>query len=219
LPIGPNNVSYGITGEAPNQRATATGVIGEDNIYNATLNDLPWRQVKPADIISEPEASEDIGEDTSSNPSHGKRIYNILLTKDNLPETIEEIYASFDEYLKYWVEKENKLPIVSSENASLSWKAANSTVTDKTNQFQAKFWKDYYDYVNVEDFNSSNPSISDFRIFFKRDENGSATSEPAGEYMQIGSSRIIRFSDGTVIKDEHYKDYIDPTTKELKPPK
>jgi prepilin-type N-terminal cleavage/methylation domain-containing protein len=219
LPTGPNNVSYGITGEAPNQRATATGVIGEDILNGTTLNDLPWRQVKPAEVISEPEASEDIGEDTSSSPSHGKRIYKILLTKDNLPGTIEEIYASFVEYLVYWMEEnDNELPFVSSANASLSWTAANYTGTDKTNLFQAKFWKDYYDYVNVEDFNSSNHSISDFKIFFKRDENGSATSKPAGVYMQIGSSYIIRFSDGTVIKDEHYKDYIDPTTEELKPP-
>jgi prepilin-type N-terminal cleavage/methylation domain-containing protein len=219
VPSGPGSVSYGITGEAPNQRATATGEVGKDKLSGTTFDNLPWREVKPA-VVTDSEAGEDNGEDTSSSPDHGKRIYKILLTKDNLPETIEEIYASFDEYLKDWTEEnESKLPIVHSANASLSWNADKYTGTDKTNLFQAKFWKDYYDFVNVDGFNSSNSSISDFKIFFKRDENGSATSEPAGVYMQIGSSYIIRFSDGTIIKDKHYNDYIDSNTKELKSPK
>ncbi|MEI7885403.1 MAG: prepilin-type N-terminal cleavage/methylation domain-containing protein [Clostridia bacterium] len=146
------------------------------------------------------------------------KVYVILLTASDLPKTIEEIYFSFDDYLKEWMKNEGKLPIVASANASSTWTAANYTGTDKTNIFQAKFWNDYYKYVNVDGFNSSNASISDFKIFFKRDTQGVVTAESAGVYLQIGGNSMIRFSDGTVIKNKHYSTYIDSITKELKPP-
>jgi len=151
-------------------------------------------------------------------PYHGKRIYDILLTPTALPNTMEEIYSSFDVFLEQWMQDEGKLPIVNQSNTSLSWSAANYTGTDKTNLFQAKFWNDYFALVDVDDFNASNSSISDFKIFFKRDSYGVVTSEPAGVYLQIGGSRIIRFSDETVISNKHYSTYIDPITKELTPP-
>lgn len=63
VPLGPENVSYGITGEAPNQRAAATGVIGKEKFSDATLNELPWRQSKPSDVKPEPEVGKDDKED------------------------------------------------------------------------------------------------------------------------------------------------------------
>jgi prepilin-type N-terminal cleavage/methylation domain-containing protein len=44
VPTGPGNVSYGIIGEASNQRATATGAVGKDTLNGTTFNDLPWRK-------------------------------------------------------------------------------------------------------------------------------------------------------------------------------
>ncbi|NCB42044.1 MAG: pilin [Clostridia bacterium] len=151
-------------------------------------------------------------------PYHGNRVYDILLTSTALPKTMEEIYSSFDVFLAQWMQDEGKLPLVNQSYASLSWNAANYTGTDKTNLFQAKFWNDYFSLVDVEDFNSTNPTISDFKIFFKRDSYGVVTSEPAGVYLQIGGSRMIRFSDETVVSNKHYSTYIDPVTKELTPP-
>lgn len=46
VPSGPGSVSYGINGEAPNQRATATGAVGKDMLDRTTFNDLPWRKAK-----------------------------------------------------------------------------------------------------------------------------------------------------------------------------
>jgi prepilin-type N-terminal cleavage/methylation domain-containing protein len=151
-------------------------------------------------------------------PHHGLRIYDIVLASSALQKTMQEITSSFDNYLKVWTGNGNQIPIVNSVNASLSWNSANYTGTDKTNIFQAKFWNDYYKFVNVTGFNSSNAAIADFKVFFKRDTKGVVTSELAGVYLQIGGSSMIRFSDGTVVTNKHYSNYIDPNTKQLKPP-
>ena len=43
IPSGPDGITdYGITGDAPAQRATVTGKIGSDNLQEATLDTLPW---------------------------------------------------------------------------------------------------------------------------------------------------------------------------------
>jgi prepilin-type N-terminal cleavage/methylation domain-containing protein len=65
VPSGPGSVSYGITGEAPNQRATATGEVGKDKLSGTTFDNLPWREVKPA-VVTDSEAGEDNEEDTSA---------------------------------------------------------------------------------------------------------------------------------------------------------
>ena len=149
---------------------------------------------------------------------HGQRVYDIVLTASALPKTMEEITDSLDNFLKVWMKNEAKIPLVNQTNGSLTWSAANYTGTAATNLFQKKFWTDYYEFANVEGFNSSNASISDFKIFFKRDSNGIVTSEVAGVYLQIGSSSMIRFADGTVVSKKHYSIYVDPVTKQLMPP-
>ncbi len=59
VPVGPANVSYGITGDAPNQRASATGFIGKDKFSNVTLNELPWKKGKVPDIKPDPGEGKD----------------------------------------------------------------------------------------------------------------------------------------------------------------
>jgi prepilin-type N-terminal cleavage/methylation domain-containing protein len=78
VPTGPGNVSYGIIGEAPNQRATATGVIGKDNISDATLNDLPWRQAYSYEVTNEREIG---GEDDVDLSKAHSTLSNYLLTE------------------------------------------------------------------------------------------------------------------------------------------
>lgn len=159
----------------------------------------------------------DTEEHTVLCPNHGKRVYDIQFTALAFPKTMDELSISFDDYMKVWMEKEGKLPVVNAANASLSWSAANYTGTDKTNLLQAKFWNDYYEFANVSGLNSTNTIISDFKVFFKRNASGVATSEVAGVYFQVGGMNMIRFSDGTTVTKSHYSNYIDPITKELKP--
>jgi len=144
--------------------------------------------------------------------------YNIVLTKAALTDTVGEIYTSFEAFSQIWLAKEGKLPSVNSTNGSLTWSSATYSGTIQSSLFSAKFWNEYYKYVSVTGFDSSNDDISDFKLFFKRDSNGNITSEIAGVYIQIGSARRIFFPDGTVVEDQHYSKYVDPTTKQLVQP-
>ncbi|GEM_PF-2210795 len=144
--------------------------------------------------------------------------YSIVLSAGAMNNTIKEIYSSFSDYLVAWMAKENKLPVVNYTNGSSSWNAPLYSGSDKTNLFQAKFWSEYYEFVNKEGFNATNAQISDFKVFFKHDAEGRITPDFAGVYLQLGGERRIFFSDGTVIANKHYGGYIDATTRELTPP-
>ena len=95
----------------------------------------------------------------------GKKDYAIVLSANALSNTIKEIYTSFDDYLTDWMARENKMPIVNNTNGSLSWNAPLYEGADKTNLFQAKFWNEYYQFVDKDGFNATNKQISDFKIF------------------------------------------------------
>lgn len=90
--------------------------------------------------------------------------------------------------------------------------------TDKTNLFIAKFWNEYFSFAGVTDFDATNSQISNFKVFFNRDSNGAITSEAADVYLQLGSSRSIYFSNGTIVTKQHYSSYVDATTKQLVAP-
>jgi len=154
----------------------------------------------------------------SSISDQGKKNYAIVLNANAMNNTIKEVYASFADYVTDWMSKENKMPVVNYTNGSLSWSAALYTGTDKTNLFQEKFWNEYFQFVGVQDFNATNPKISDFKVFFKRDGNGNITSDIAGVYLQTGGDRRIYFSDGEMIANQHYSNYIDTSTRQLMPP-
>lgn len=141
--------------------------------------------------------------------------YNVLLTKSDLDGTVKATYVSFEDYMKIWMVQESGMPIVNSTNGSLSWSSANYTGEYKTNLFQAKFWNEYFEYVGVPNFNATNSDISDFKVFFKRDNLGNITSDVAGVYMQIGSARSIYFSNGEVVTNMHYSSFIDSTSRQL----
>ncbi len=151
-------------------------------------------------------------------PDQGKKGYTIVLNSSALNNTIKEVYVSFADYVSDWMLKENKMPVVNYANGSLSWGSALYTGTDKTNLFQAKFWDEYFQFVGVKDFNATNNQISDFKVFFKRDGNGVITSDVAGVYLQIGGDRRIYFSNGEMIANQHYNNYIDTNVRELRPP-
>jgi prepilin-type N-terminal cleavage/methylation domain-containing protein len=78
VPSGPGSISYGITGEAPNQRATATGVVGKDTLERTTLNDLPWRQAYSYEVTNEREIG---GEDEVDLSKTLSTLSNYLLTE------------------------------------------------------------------------------------------------------------------------------------------
>jgi prepilin-type N-terminal cleavage/methylation domain-containing protein len=146
---------------------------------------------------------------------YGNLSYNIILTPQELSSTVDEAYRAFVNFTEIWMAEESKIPITNSSNGSLSWSSANYTGTSSTNLFTAKFWNSYFEYVDVPDFNASNSSISDFKVFYERDEIGNITSSVAGVYIQIGGTRSIYFSNGEVVNNAHYSSYIDPTLKEL----
>ena len=151
-------------------------------------------------------------------PEQGKKDYVILLNSNALNNNIKEVFVSFTDYVSDWMLKENKMPLVNYANGSLSWSSALYNGTDKTNLFQAKFWNEYFKFVNVTDFNATNNQISDFKVFFKRDGNGNITSAVAGVYLQIGGNSRIYFSNGTMIVNKHYSGYINTNNRELSPP-
>jgi prepilin-type N-terminal cleavage/methylation domain-containing protein len=151
-------------------------------------------------------------------PDQAKKDYTIDLSSKALSNTTKEVYVSFADYVSDWMLKGNKMPIVNYTNGSLSWSSALYTGTDKTNLLQAKFWTDYYQFVDEKDFNATNSQISDFKVFFKRDANGNVTSDVAGVYLQIGGDRRIYFSNGGMIANQHYSNYIDTKARELRPP-
>lgn len=151
-------------------------------------------------------------------PVQDKKDYAIILNAGAMNNTIKEIYSSFVDYLVDWMAKENKMPIVNSANGSLSWNAPLYDGSDKTNLFQAKFWNEYYQFVDKEAYNATNAQISDFKVFFKRDASGNIIPDMAGVYLQLGGERRIYFSNGTMIANKHYAGYIDATTRELNPP-
>jgi len=148
----------------------------------------------------------------------GKNNYPIVLNSNALNNTIKEIFVSFTDYVSDWMSKGNKMPVVNYTNGSSSWNSALYTGTDKTNLLQAKFWNEYFQFVNVTDFNATNKQISDFKVFFKHDGNGNITSDIAGVYLQIGGDSRIYFSNGTTVVNKHYSNYINTNTRELKPP-
>ena len=147
----------------------------------------------------------------------GKNNYTIVLNSNALNNTIKEIFVSFTDYVSDWMSKGNKMPVVNYTNGSSSWNSALYTGTDKTNLLQAKFWNEYFQFVNVNDFNATNKQISDFKVFFKHDGNGNITSDIAGVYLQIGGDSRIYFSNGTTVVNKHYSNYINTNTRELKP--
>ena len=151
-------------------------------------------------------------------PDQGKKDYTIVLNSSALNNTIKEIFVSFADFVSDWMSQEDKMPVVNYTNGSLSWNSALYTGTDKTNLFQAKFWNEYFQFVDAKDFSATNNQISDFKVFFKRDGNGNITSDVEGVYLQIGGDRRIYFSNGEMITNKHYSNYIDASTRELKSP-
>jgi prepilin-type N-terminal cleavage/methylation domain-containing protein len=141
--------------------------------------------------------------------------YNIVLTTQALSNTVGEIFNAFEDFTAIWMEDESRMPQTNSTNGSLSWSSANYTGTASNNVFIAKFWNTYYAYVDQPGFNASNTSISDFKVFFKRDSSNNITPEVAGVYIQIGGTRTIYFSNGQVVNNVHYGVYVDSTRKEL----
>jgi type II secretory pathway pseudopilin PulG len=151
-------------------------------------------------------------------PEQGKKDYVILLNSNALNNTIKEVFISFTDYVSDWILKEKKMPVVNYTNGSSSWNSALYTGTDKTNLFQARFWNEYFQFVDEKDFNAANNQISDFKVFFKRDGNGNTTSDIAGVYLQIGGNSRIYFSNGTMIVNKHYSNYVNTKIREFRPP-
>jgi len=141
--------------------------------------------------------------------------YTILLTSQGLSNTGQEIFSSFDDFVSIWMSEESKMPLTNSTNGSLSWNSANYTGTSTTNLFIAKFWTTYFSYVDQPEFNATNAAISDFKVFFERDESGNILPSVAGVYIQVGGTRTISFANGEIVNNVHYSSYIDPNSKKL----
>lgn len=146
---------------------------------------------------------------------YGNHSYNIVLTSQELSNSIKEVYDAFVDFTDIWMTEEGKIPVTNSTNGSLSWTQANSTTQWADNIFAAKFWNSYYDFVNEPGFDASSINVSDFKVFFQRDSQGNITSSVAGVYIQIGGTRSIYFANGEIVNQAHYGSYIDPNLKEL----
>ena len=146
------------------------------------------------------------------------RKYDIDLDPEALDVTIKEIFSSFEDFIDGWVQKEGKIPTVNHANGSSSWNSPSYSGADPTNLFTSKFWSEYYAYVNVDGFDATNKRISDFKVFFKRDADGNATSELAGVYLQVGSERRLYFPSGVTVSKQHYSRFVDHTSRQLVSP-
>jgi Tfp pilus assembly protein PilE len=142
----------------------------------------------------------------------------ISLDPENISGATQQIYVSFEIYIDKWLEENATMPVFNQSNASLSWSAANYTGTSQTNIYAADFWIGYFIYADTEGFDANNPSISDFKVFFKRDHNGMITSDIVAVYLQIGGSRSIYFDNNINIIQTHYSSYLDTSTKQIIPP-
>lgn len=142
----------------------------------------------------------------------------ISLVPDHLDGAVLQIFTSFEIYIADWLEENEVMPAFNQTYASLSWSAANYTGTSQTNIFAADFWLGYFEFADTEDLNADNPDISDFKIFFKRDEEGTITSELVAVYIQMGGKRSIYFDNGVTVNQVHYSTYLDSETNQIIPP-
>lgn len=139
----------------------------------------------------------------------------IILDRQNLDITTQQIYNSMLYYIDAWIEDNSVLPVRHSMYGSLSWNSANYTGTSQTNLFAAEFWNGYFDFANTDGLNADNSQISDFKIFFDRTDEGVMTNTLVAVYLQMGGQRAIYFSNGVVVTNTHYSAFYDSENFEI----
>jgi len=142
----------------------------------------------------------------------------ITLDKNNLDITTSQVASSMDFYIDTWLEEYGMMPVYNQTYASLTWSSANYVGSSSTSIFAANFWIGYFEFADTEGLNSTNPDISDFKVFFKRDEFGKITREITAVYIQMGSKSSIYFTNGVTVLKTHYSVFLDSVTHELVAP-
>jgi len=150
-------------------------------------------------------------------PLTPQKTYNIDLGKDALKNTVKDLFASFEDYVKVWQSEQNKMPQAATATGYTSWNAALQADSPyAANRLSAKFWNEYFQYLGEKAINATNSEIADFKLFFKHDQAGNATPDIAGVYLKtVNGFSGIYFSTGEVISGNekngayHYKNYIE----------
>jgi prepilin-type N-terminal cleavage/methylation domain-containing protein len=142
----------------------------------------------------------------------------ITLDKNNLDITTYQVATAMDFYIDAWLEEYVTMPVYNQTYASLTWSSANYVGSSSTSIFAANFWIGFFEFADTEGLNSTNPDISDFKVFFKRDEFGKITREITAVYIQMGSKSSIYFTNGVTVFKTHYSVFLDSVTHELVAP-
>jgi hypothetical protein len=139
----------------------------------------------------------------------------VVLDSDNLDVTTQQVMGSFNMFIEDWLSNNEAMPVRNGNNGSMSWKDANNTGEWKDTKLKAQFWNEYFEYADSDGLNANNSEISDFLVFFEKDDEGNYTSDISGVYIQMGGKRSIYFANGSVVNQQHYSSYIDSDTKQL----